>query len=349
MQAALETAEFLGAKLTRDAIWADNRCNWFGWPVTELRAGKPIPAYRMCGPDFQNGTSGIAFFLAHLYSATGENLFRMTAESAMRHAFSRLDDVDPGKHLSFQTGLVGIAYALLALARTCEIEKFNSIAFFILEEICEDDSQLETAEVDSEAISALLGIYRDHPKDFILQTALALGEKVIKSEAASPTALLDLFQRTGNERFRHKAEEQLAGDIAGNLCAADVLKDHCYVEQARSGLDDLIHNLDNSFFSPQLDFSLGAGLAAQADVLIEARRVLNDVSYFSAAVRIAKFGMDRYRKDNLPWPCASPEKAETPGLMNGLAGIGYMYLRVFDSVRSPSLRFLDQEVSTTLR
>jgi len=292
----------------------------------------------MCGPDFQNGTSGIALFLAHLYSATGESLFRMAAEGAMRHAFSRLDDVEPPNRLSFQTGLVGIAYALLALAGTCEIEKFNSIALFILEEICGDDSQLETAEVDSDAISALLGIYRDHPKDFILQTALALGEKLIKSDAASPTALLDLFQATGDDRFRPKAGEQVAGDIAATLRAAEVLTGDTYTEQARSRMVDLIQSLDDSLRSPQMDFSLGAGLAAKADVLIEAARVLHDESFRVAAERITSFGIDRYRKDSLPWPCSSPDKAETPGLKDGLAGIGYMYLRVSD-MKVPSLRF----------
>src|SRR5690349_19094351 len=89
----LETAEFLGVKLSRDAIWSDKRCNWFGWTVTEVQARRSVTTHRMCGPHFAFGTSGIAIFLGHLYRATQHRVFRMTAEGAIRHTLSRLDDI----------------------------------------------------------------------------------------------------------------------------------------------------------------------------------------------------------------------------------------------------------------
>lgn len=36
----LETADFLGARLCRDAIWAGNRCNWLGAAEIELMGGR---------------------------------------------------------------------------------------------------------------------------------------------------------------------------------------------------------------------------------------------------------------------------------------------------------------------
>src|SRR6185503_1867661 len=97
----LETAEFLGAKLSRDAIWAAKRCNWFGSAVTGLGTSERDVAQRMCGPDYYSGTSGIAVFLGHLYAATGERIFRTTAEGAIRQAISQLDHFPRGQRLDF--------------------------------------------------------------------------------------------------------------------------------------------------------------------------------------------------------------------------------------------------------
>jgi len=336
MSEFLKTAEFLGAKLVREAIWDGERCNWFGWPVTELRSGRPVVVQRMSGPDFYYGTSGIAFFLAHLYSATGEHLFRRTSECAMRQAMSRLDDIPTAQRLSFQSGLIGIAYALFNLARLCEIEKFNQIGLFILEEACND---IDNIEFDSTSISALLSMHREQPKDFILRTAVSLGE----NSEATPQGLLDLFQHTGEERFRKRAEEQLNVEpcvngklptVLAGLRALQVLKNDIYVEKAQAALCEITESFDRPS-----DFSLGSGLAAQADTLIEAARILDNSDYYLAANRIAGFGIDQYRKDNLPWPCFAPDKSETPGLMNGLAGVGYMYLRLFDNSKHSSVRF----------
>ncbi|MEM8963320.1 MAG: type 2 lanthipeptide synthetase LanM family protein [Acidobacteriota bacterium] len=41
------------------------------------------------------------------------------------------------------------------------------------------------------------------------------------------------------------------------------------------------------------------------------------------------------------WICGTPQAVETPGLMTGLAGIGYGFLRLFDSQNTPSILLLD--------
>ena len=371
-QKFLEVAEFLGARLSRDAIWAGNRCNWFGLNVTELRTGVPVVAHRMCGPDYYSGTSGIAVFLAHLYAATGEKVFRSTAEGAIRHALSRLDHFPRGQRLSFQSGMIGIAHALLEVARTCGIEKFSAIALLILEEISCDELSPDDLDVTPGAIPALLKIHSDHPKDFLLQTALRLGENLLASSqeraSSAPSALLELYHATGKEEFQHAAEQaflyqrkylsavlardvdnekpcrtnaqetwpQIAATVGmARLRAFEVLGNDLHFNEAQAVLRNITDALANSLSDSETDFSPARGLTGQADLLIEASQRLHDVNYKSNAEMIGASGIDRYRKDNLPWPCG--EGGETPGLMIGLAGIGYVYLRLHDPTKVPSL------------
>jgi lantibiotic modifying enzyme len=81
----------------------------------------------------------------------------------------------------------------------------------------------------------------------------------------------------------------------------------------------------------QDNFSLCHGLTGNAELLIYASQVFEDSSHLSLVNEIGDSGIERYRKMKLPWPCGVPEGGETPNLMLGLAGIGYFYLRLYDS------------------
>ena len=350
----LEAAEFLGAKLCREAIWDDKRCNWFGCSVVELRAGVRLVTYRMCGIDYYSGTAGIAVFLSHLYAATEQKLFRLTAEAGIRQALSRLDDIPLKQRLSVRVGLIGIAQALLEIAKTSHIEKFNSFAMLLLEETCRDGLDHEVAAFDLRTISILLRIDRDQPTDFLKQTAVTFGERLMTSPAAGPShynlpvVLLDLYRATGEDRFKFAAETELENAIVlddtggqheienclNKLHILEALGDKYFVE-AKSPLEVLSQRV----FKQGEDFSISSGLAGQADILIEAARLLREPDYRSAAERIGLFGIDHYRTHDLPWPCGEASDIETSGLMNGLAGIGYLYLRLSDELKTPSLLF----------
>lgn len=368
----LEAAEFLGAKLSRDAIWAGKRCNWFGHQVTELRTGVPVVTHRMCGSDYYDGTSGIAVFLGHLYAVTGEKIFRTTSEGAIHQALSRLDHIPRGQRLDFQSGVLGIAYALLELARTCAIEKFNALALLILEEISCDAPYSD--DVTPSAIRSLLKIHRDHPRDFLLQTALKLSEhltpdgedvSVSTCEPSRALALLELYQATGLHKFQLAAEQAFvyqrqnfatvmdrnvddeksyrakgAAAVGMTLLRAfEIVGNDFYLDEAKSVLRSITHNLPNSLSEAAVDFSPARGLFGQADLLIEAGRILREEDYRLSAELIGAFGIDRYKKQDLPWPCGAAN-GETPGLMTGLAGIGYGYLRLCDSMKVPPLLML---------
>jgi lantibiotic modifying enzyme len=276
-QTFLETADFLGARLCREAIWSGDRCNWVG-PVANDLNGRSTLVYLACGPDLHGGTSGIAIFLARLFAVTRERVFRLTAEAAMRQALSRLDDLPRDVRIGFYEGLTGVAFALSELSELLEIPKFAPIALLLLDEVQKD---LQAPELDCEPAAGNAGM-----------------------------SLIRRYEFYGDADCLNQIREH-AQKVERDLCTA-----------------------------LPADFSLAAGATGKAEFLLEASRVLSEDSYSQAAERVGQSGIDRFRKDDLAWPCAGPDNPESPGLMYGLAGIGHFYLRLFDPHRTPSLLML---------
>ncbi len=83
------------------------------------------------------------------------------------------------------------------------------------------------------------------------------------------------------------------------------------------------------------NFSLCHGLAGNADVLIEGAAALNRPDLLQQAEALGNYGIQKYGKYNVPWPSGVNDltgrenNQETPGLLLGLAGTGYFYLRLF--------------------
>lgn len=101
----------------------------------------------------------------------------------------------------------------------------------------------------------------------------------------------------------------------------------------RQEIEIAIRTTSRSLESPQAataGFSLCHGCAGNADLLIEAARMMNEPGHRARAEAVAKAGIEQFEAQRLPWPCGIPGAAETPGLMLGTAGIGYFYLRLDD-------------------
>ena len=47
--------------------------------------------------------------------------------------------------------------------------------------------------------------------------------------------------------------------------------------------------------------------------------------------------LDRFETVGMPWPCGIPNAGEAPNLLLGLAGIGYFFLRLYDSESLPTV------------
>jgi lantibiotic biosynthesis protein len=115
----LEAATIIGAELCRDAVWDGGRCNWLG-DAMEFVLGSWQIVHRSFGPDLYGGTSGVGLFLARLYQATGEKIFRTTALGAVEHALSRWESQPEATRVAYYAGSVGIADALIEIGHALD-------------------------------------------------------------------------------------------------------------------------------------------------------------------------------------------------------------------------------------
>jgi type 2 lantibiotic biosynthesis protein LanM len=177
----LQAAANIGAKLSRDALWAGNRCNWLGDSMEVVGRSWQV-AHRSFGPDLYSGTSGTGLFLARLFALTGERLYRVTTEGALRHALSKLDVFGPSTRIGFYSGLTGIAYALLEVGEAFDREDFRDKALQIIDGMVNDDLAQQGLDVlngCAGAIPVLLSIHRRYEKEHLLELANRCGQHLI--------------------------------------------------------------------------------------------------------------------------------------------------------------------------
>jgi lantibiotic modifying enzyme len=121
------------------------------------------------------------------------------------------------------------------------------------------------------------------------------------------------FTLTGDERYRHEAEAAVAGTYRPLTMPS----------QAEN-------------------FSLCHGLGGNAELFILAADALGDERYRVPADSIGDRGIAAVHTPRNPWPCGVLSGGESPNLMLGTAGIGYFYLRLYDSRAVPSILLVQQ-------
>jgi lantibiotic biosynthesis protein len=228
----LATADGIGAKLCRDAIWAGQRCNWVG-PSMEFVEGDWRPVYRAAGGVLYNGTSGIALFLHRLFDLTGVRDYRRCAGAALEQALSYGLEIPANARAGFYSGLSGVAYAAFELGRV-------ETAIGMLKGLVPDDvsgHDLDVISGSAGAIPLFLLLHSRCGEDFLMDLALRHAHHLVESarrdgdtwswntlRAASGRdltgfshgasgiawALLELFARTGVPVFRTAALAGLA-------------------------------------------------------------------------------------------------------------------------------------------
>lgn len=90
---------------------------------------------------------------------------------------------------------------------------------------------------------------------------------------------------------------------------------------------NLIDNLNNT------NYSLCHGIAGNAEILLDC----GGTEYHQLAETVGTAGIYKYKENRLPWPTGVNTGQYTPGLMMGIAGTGYFYLRLFDPEKHKSL------------
>jgi lantibiotic modifying enzyme len=243
---------------------------------------------------------------AHRHDATGGWSWGMTAVTP-EAGFP----VDDGPDLvGYSHGTAGIAAALLELHAVCGEARFREAAAQALAYERRWYSPAERNWPD-------LRSFGEQPKD-------PPGYPVSWCHGAAGIgfARLRSFSLTGDPALR--AEAEIAIDTTARLLEAMI---------APEG-------------DPRYDanFCLCHGLGGNADLLLYASEVLvgtPEAGQMAARARaVGDLGVARHGR-RAPWPCGIPGAGETPGLLIGLAGIGYFYLRLHDSAATPTPLLID--------
>jgi lantibiotic modifying enzyme len=87
-----------------------------------------------------------------------------------------------------------------------------------------------------------------------------------------------------------------------------------------------------------LNHSLCHGDLGNLEFLFEAGRILDNPTLLAEVGSAADSILNSI--DTYGWICGTPQGIETPGLMTGLAGVGYELLRLAEPERIPSMLML---------
>ena len=233
----------IGNCICRDAIRYNGQCNWLG-TENEIIGNHPRPYYAALKGTWYSGTSGIAWFLAHLHSVTGDKCHRTTALGAIAQALQTTDKVQRGK-LGFHSGLIGIAFSAIEVGRKLHKDNLVEQGFRLLHQLYELPETEYTLDVIDGCAGAIPAIIRldGKNKDSILNELLRkMGDYLLKQSlteekgiswntmpqgsVASLTGyahgaggisvgLLELYNHTQEEKYKNAA---LAGFAYEDSC-----------------------------------------------------------------------------------------------------------------------------------
>jgi lantibiotic modifying enzyme len=363
---SLAAADRIGARLCRDAIWSNGLCNW----TADFAESENSVGHRALPPDLYDGTSGIALFLWHLAQSTGERIFSLTAEAALRQALSKL----PLPNRGLYAGGAGVFYAELVMRG-----ELNAAA--LVNQASPEPKQLDLISGSAGAIAVLLAAYGSLGCSCLLERALEHGDLLLQQgdrsdrglswrgngsknltgfshgAAGIGCALLELYCTCGEVRFREASLQAFAYERSHFDKARRNWPD--FRERSSGFMNAWCHGAagialsrvrawellkDEMLLSEarvaletvceQLtsmgNCSLCHGMLGNADILIYASNKLNRPDLLEAARQAGLQALDRFENRRLPWPCGLPNANELPDLLLGLAGIGSFYLRLAD-------------------
>ena len=119
------------------------------------------------------------------------------------------------------------------------------------------------------------------------------------------------------------------------LPAWQLTNEPLYKREAEIALKTTIRAVQNDMSTSRANFSLCHGAAGNAACLIYGSTVLQELYYYQCAEALGLWGIQRYEQTKTIWWSGVNDPsgltsggAETPGLMLGLAGTSYFYLRL---------------------
>jgi lantibiotic biosynthesis protein len=128
-----------------------------------------------------------------------------------------------------------------------------------------------------------------------------------------------------------------AGIALSRLRAYELLGCEVCRREAETAIQTTLNNLYGNTEVSQTNYSLCHGLGGNCETLLYGAKILGETQLYARAEEVALRGIESYESQRLPWACGGPGGLETAGLMLGLAGICYYYLRMADPETTPSL------------
>lgn len=139
------------------------------------------------------------------------------------------------------------------------------------------------------------------------------------------------------------------GFVLSRLKAYQLSANMGYWEEAQVALETTYKNVVQSMANNstlRANFSICHGLAGNADILLEAGHKCSHQTFIEIANQVGRLGIELYANNGLSWPSGINDpsgltlgQGETPGLMLGMAGTGYFYLRLALGEKIPSLLY----------
>ena len=126
-----------------------------------------------------------------------------------------------------------------------------------------------------------------------------------------------------------------AGIGLSRLRAWELSGDEECRREAEVAVATTLENLRGGTEMSQTNDSLCHGRGGNCDTLIYGSQVLGRPEWLQRAEEIGLREIETCAAQRLPWPCGTYGSVEVPGLMLGLAGIGYFYLRLADPTGTP--------------
>lgn len=119
------------------------------------------------------------------------------------------------------------------------------------------------------------------------------------------------------------------GIALSRLRTMELKDDPAARQTAEVALNTTLHNTRTLLSQPgyATNYSLCHGIAGNADILLQSGRTEDREAAIAAGIA----GIQKYASPRLPWPSGIQDNKPTPGLMMGIAGTGYFYLRLYDA------------------
>lgn len=296
-----------------------------------------------------NGWGGVIYSLTHLGAIWADKSLFLEAE-ALLGLLPELIRCDT--HLDVIGGAAGCAMALQSLYRCKPSPEVISLARACGERL------VETAQLAQTGIGWICGGNADSPL-----TGFAHGNSGIAY------ALLELSEITGERSFAESAgmafdyERSIFSPAHGNWPDLRTNAPEGFAAAWCHGAPGIglsrlcsLGRRNDPKFRTEIEIALATtvtrgfgsnhtlchGDLGNAEILLHAAQTLNESRWRVHANRVISAAVDESRERG--WICGNPRGIESPGMMTGLAGIGYTLLRFADPIGIPSILALEPPV-----